>query len=407
MSASHSPFGSSAFPVVVVGAGITGCTVAERVASQLSIPVLVLERRDAVGGNSRACIDPETGIERHEYGSHIFHTTDERVWRYANRFTSFNAYRHKVLLRSAGRVWSMPVNLKTLNDFFGTQFSPDEARAAVRRAVAEAGIAVPSNLEEKAVSLIGRGLYERLIAGYTAKQWGRDPKELPESIINRLPVRYTYNDDYFDTPWQGIPADGFSAWFDRLLANPKIEVRTGVDFLDVRNEVPSSTLVVYTGEVDRLFGFRHGPLEWRSLRFEWETVPVRDFQGTSVVNYGDRDVPWTRIHEFKHYHREWTDSFEGETTLICREFPQDWREGLDAFYPVDDERNAKRFALYRADAEACPNLLLGGRFGAYRYWDMDKAIAEALDLFEIVKARLAHGCQGFPRVLESAAFPHP
>lgn len=379
------------FPVVVVGAGITGCTVAERIASQLSLPVLLLEKRSVVGGNSRAIIDSATGIELHEYGSHIFHTTDERVWHYANRFTSFNAYRHKVLLRSGGRMYSMPVNLKTLNDFYEAQFSPAEARASVFRDVEAAGIRVPTNLEEKAVSLIGRGLYERLIESYTAKQWGRNPKELPESIINRLPIRYTYNDDYFDTPWQGIPSDGFSAWFDCMLANPKIEVRTGVDFFDVRDRIPASSLVVYTGMIDRLFDFRHGPLEWRSLRFEWETVPVQDFQGTSVVNYGDRDVPWTRIHEFKHYHREWTESFEREATVICREFPQEWREGLEAFYPVNDKRNTERFALYQAEAAACPNLLLGGRLGAYRYWDMDKAIAEALDLFEIVKARLAHG----------------
>ena len=377
----------SRFPVIVVGAGITGCTIAERVASELALPVLVLEARDAIGGNSRAFVDPATGIEIHEFGSHILHTTDERVWRYVNRFTSFNSYRHKVLLRSAGRVYSMPVNLKTVNDFYGAQFSPDEARAAVRRDVAAAGIAVPRNLEEKAVSLMGRGLYDRLIAGYTAKQWGRDPKELPESIINRLPVRYTYNDDYFDTPWQGIPAKGFAAWFDRMLDHPKIEVRTGVDFFAVRDSIPRSSLVVYTGKIDQLFDFRHGALEWRSLRFEVETVPVADFQGTSVVNYGDPDIPWTRIHEFKHYHREWKDSFERPVTVICREFPQDWDEGREAFYPMNDARNADRLALYRADAAACPNLLVGGRLGAYRYWDMDKAVGEALDLFEEVKRR--------------------
>jgi len=378
------------FPVIVVGAGITGCTIAERVASELKIPVLVLEARDVIGGNSRAYIDSATGIEVHEFGSHIFHTTDERVWRYANRFTSFTPYRHKVLLRSAGRVYSMPVNLKTINDFYGAQFSPEEARATVRRDIEKAGISHPDNLEEKAISLIGRGLYDRMIRGYTAKQWGRDPKNLPESIINRLPVRYTYNDDYFDTPWQGIPSDGFSAWFERMLDNPRIEVRTGVDFFDVQDKIPESTLVIYTGKIDRLFDFRHGALEWRSLRFELETVPVADFQGTSVMNYGDPDVPWTRIHEFKHYHREWKDSFERPSTVICREFPQDWNPNREAFYPLNDERNAERLALYQADASACRNLLVGGRLGAYRYWDMDKAIGEALNLFEEVKGRLTH-----------------
>ena len=378
----------AAFPVIVVGAGITGSTVAERVAAELSLPVLVLESRGFTGGNSRAFVDPGTGIEVHEFGSHIFHTTDERVWRYANRFTAFTPYRHKVLLRSGDRVYSMPVNLKTINDFYGAPFSPGEARAAVRRDIEAAGIARPANLEEKAISLVGRGLYDRMIRGYTAKQWGRDPKKLPESIINRLPVRYTYNDDYFDTPWQGIPADGFSAWFDRMLDHPKIEVRTGVDFFSVRDSIPRSALVVYTGKIDRLFDFRHGALEWRSLRFEVETVPVRDYQGTSVVNYGDPDVPWTRIHEFKHYHREWRDSFDLDSTVICREFPQDWTPDREAFYPLNDPRSAERLALYQAEVSALPNLLVGGRLGAYRYWDMDKAIGEALDLFEEVKRRV-------------------
>lgn len=378
------------FPVVVVGAGITGCTVAERVASELDIPVVVLEARNSIGGNSRAYADPETGIEIHEFGSHIFHTTDARVWEYANRFTKFTSYRHKVLLRSAGRVYSMPVNLKTINDFYGAQFSPDEARAAVCRDIAESGVRDPRNLEEKAISLVGPGLYKRMIAGYTAKQWGRDPKELPESIINRLPVRYTYNDDYFDTPWQGIPTDGFSAWFDRMLSHPKIKVLTGVDYLSVRDQIPKTALVVYTGAIDRLLEYRHGPLEWRSLRFETETVPVQDFQGTSVVNYGDADVPWTRIHEFKHYHREWSDSFNLRKTIICREYPQTWKLGAEAFYPVNDEVNSKRFAMYQADAASIPNLFLGGRLGAYKYWDMDKAIGEALDLFERLKMMLCH-----------------
>ena len=371
-------------PFIVVGAGVTGCVVAERIASELRRPVLLLERRDAIGGNSRADIDPETGIERHLYGSHIFHTTDRRVWDYANRFVSFNGYRHKVLLRSGGRVWNMPINLKTVNDFYGAQLSPDEARARIAADVRSEGVASPANLEEKALSLVGRGLYETLIRGYTAKQWGRDPRELPESIINRLPVRFDYDADYFATTWQGIPSEGYTKFFERLVADPLIEVRTGIDFLDIRDSVPPETTVVYTGMIDKLFGDRFGPLEWRSLRFEWETLPVRDFQGTSVVNYGDPDVPFTRIHEFKHYHRDWAESFAAPRTVVCCEYPQSWRPGLEAYYPVNDAANTRRFERYREAAAAIPNLFVGGRLGAYRYWDMDAAIAHALDLFETV-----------------------
>ena len=374
--------GNPSAPVYVVGAGVTGCVLAERVASLFDRNVVVFEARDRVGGNSRAEIDPETGIEIHVYGSHIFHTTDEAVWNYVRRFTDFNGYRHRVFLRSAGRVYTMPIDLKTVNDFYGAQFSPDQARAFLAEEIRKEGIRQPRNLEEKAVSLVGRGLYERMIRDYTAKQWGRDPKELPESIINRLPVRYRYDDAYFGTPWQGIPAKGFAAWFDAMLAHPKIDVRPGVDFFAVRDALPKNAIILYTGMIDRLFDHGFGALEWRSLRFERETAASSDFQGTSVVNYGDPDVPFTRIHEFKHYHPEWRDAFECDRTVVCREYPQTWRPGLEAYYPVNDERNQRLFAHYLAEAERLPNLLVAGRLGRYRYWDMDGAVAAALSVFE-------------------------
>ena len=373
---------------IVVGAGISGLVLAERIASVLGERVLVLESRSKIGGNSRAEIDPDTGVEVHVYGSHIFHTTNKTVWNYIRRFTDFNGYRHRVFLRSEGRVYTMPIDLKTVCDFYGRPFSPDEARSFLAAEIAKESIGKPRNLEEKAVSLVGRGLYERMIRGYTAKQWGRDPKELPESIINRLPVRYRYDDAYFGTPWQGIPADGFGAMFSKLAANPLVEIRTGVDFFAVRNEIPATATVLSTGMIDRLFDYCFGHLEWRSLRFEVETLPVRDFQGTTVVNYGDPDVPFTRIHEFKHYHPEWEESFKGERTVICREFPRAWTPDADAFYPVNDETNQRRLARYRAELAKFPNLFVGGRLGQYKYCDMDGAIADALALFGSIQVRI-------------------
>lgn len=375
-------------PIIVVGAGIFGCVVAERVASVLNQRVLVLEKRSVVGGNSYAEFDSETGIECHRYGSHIFHTKNEEVWNYIRAFTDFTPYRHKVLLKSEGREYPMPISLPTIRRRFGRYFSPDEARAFVASQIAEAGIQAPANLEEKAISLVGRDLYGTLIRGYTAKQWGRDPRTLPESIIARLPIRYDDNTDYFDTPMQGIPTEGFSAMFNRLLSHPNIKVRTGTDYFDVRDMLPQDSIVVYTGMIDRLFDFKFGPLEWRSLRFEWETLPIRDFQGTTVVNYGDEDVPFTRIHEFKHYNPERTGPYRLGKTVICREYPKAWTPDDEAYYPVNDAANATKLALYRAELDKHPNLYAGGRLGAYAYWDMDRAIAEALALFETLVGRM-------------------
>ena len=369
-------------PVYVIGAGISGCVIAERVSTLFGRRVVLFEKRSLVGGNSRAEIDPETGIEIHRYGSHIFHTTNEKVWNYIRKFTEFNYYRHRVMIRSGGHVFSMPIDLKTINDFYGTQYSPDEARLFLASEIRKAGIATPKNLEERAVSLVGRGLYKRLIRGYTAKQWGRDPKTLPESIINRLPVRYSYDDAYFGTAWQGIPAKGFGAMFDALLANPLIEVRTGVDYFAVRDAIPKNAIIFYTGMIDELFDFCYGQLEWRSLRFETETIPIRDYQGTSVMNYGDPTVPFTRIHEFKHYHPEWKKSYEESKTVICREYPVPWKSGRDAYYPVNSDLNQQRFSLYQTEVARNPSLIVCGRLGSYNYLDMDAAVANALKLFD-------------------------
>jgi UDP-galactopyranose mutase len=372
----------SGLKYLVVGSGLYGAVAAERIASVTGERVLVLEKRQQVGGNCQSELDPETGIEIHTYGSHIFHTSNERVWNYINQFVSFTDYRHHVQTMYKGRVFPMPISLATINSFWGTALSPQEAQVRIQQEVADAGIVEPTNLEEKAISLIGKSLYEAFIKGYTAKQWEKDPRDLPADIITRLPVRFNYNTTYFNDRWQGVPAEGYFAIFQNLLRSPLIEVRTGVDFEDVRHLVPADCVVIYTGMLDAYFHHQFGQLEWRSLRFETERVPVTDFQGCTVMNYADQDVPWTRIHEFKHYNPERRDAFESPSTIVCREYPQTWRAGLEAYYPINNSRNRELCQRYQELAAKTPNLIMGGRLGAYQYWDMDKAIAHALDMVD-------------------------
>lgn len=366
----------------VIGAGFWGATIAERIATVLKAPVTIIERRDHIGGNCHSSLDEETGIECHRYGSHIFHTSLPNVWEYITQFGAFTSYQHKVFITHKGKVYTMPINLSTINQFYGKNLSPTEAAAFLQAEIARDHIAEPKNLEEKAISLIGRPLYEAFIKGYTHKQWERDPRELPAEIITRLPFRTTYNANYFNDVWQGVPRDGYFSIFERMLSNPLITVQLNCDYATVKSQIPSDATVIYTGMPDQLFDCEYGTLEWRSLRFEWETLPVSDFQGTTVMNYADTDVPYTRIHEFKHYHPERTTPFNCPKTVICREHSQTYHDGLEAYYPVNNERNNTLYARYAQWAAATPGLILGGRLGAYRYWDMDKAIANALQVFE-------------------------
>lgn len=368
-------------PIVVVGSGIFGSVVAERLAEGSGRDVFVLERRSHIGGNSHSEIDPETGIEVHRYGSHIFHTKSEKVWNYISRFTRFNTYRHKVMITYHDRVYAMPISLMTINAFFGKNLKPAEVEAFLAESTEKFRNRVPANLEEKAIALIGEDLYRAFIDGYTLKQWGRPAIELPAEIITRLPVRRNYNIDYFDDPFQGIPLDGYGKLFERLLDHPKIRVFPNTDYFDVRHLIPENTEVVWTGMADQILDYKYGPLEWRGLRFEWETLEVGDWQGTSVMNYADREIPWTRIHEFKHYHPE-RAVFESGKTVICREFPAAWNPGDEAYYPINNERNHALYQKYADEILRRPGWHLGGRLGAYRYWDMDKAVEHALDLYE-------------------------
>ncbi|MFC4913259.1 UDP-galactopyranose mutase [Actinomadura gamaensis] len=365
--------------LVVVGSGFFGLTVAERCAAELGLRVLVLERRQHLGGNAYSEPEPQTGIEIHRYGAHLFHTSNERVWEYANRFTAFTDYRHRVYSTYKGRVYAMPINLGTICSYFGRAFSPDEARALIAGQAAE--VTDPANLEEKAISLIGRPLYEAFIRGYTAKQWQTDPRELPAEIISRLPVRYTFDNRYFNDRYEGLPVDGYTAWLERMADHPNIEIRLGTDFFDVRDDLAGSVPVVYTGPLDRYFGFAEGELGWRTLDFETEVLPTGDFQGTSVMNFADEDVPYTRIHEFRHFHPERTH-YPSDRTVIMREFSRFARRGDEPYYPINTPADRARLLRYREMARREDGVLFGGRLGTYKYLDMHMAIASALGMVD-------------------------
>jgi UDP-galactopyranose mutase len=362
--------------LVVAGSGLFGLTVAERCARELGLRVLVVERRDHIGGNAHSETDPATGIEVHRYGAHLFHTSNERVWEYVNRFTAFTDYRHRVFTIFKGRVYPMPINLGTICEYFGRAMSPDEARALIAGQAAE--VTGPRNLEEKAISLIGRPLYEAFIRGYTAKQWQTDPRELPPEIITRLPVRYTFDNRYFADRYEGLPADGYAAWLERMADHPRIEVRLGTDFFDLG--AAGAVPVVYTGPLDRYFGHSEGRLGWRTLDFETEVVPTGDFQGTPVMNYADEDVPYTRIHEFRHFHPE--REYPPDRTVIVREYSRFADAGDEPYYPIDTAADRARLTRYRALARAERGVWFGGRLGTYRYLDMHMAIASALTMVD-------------------------
>lgn len=303
--------------LIVVGSGFCGATIAHKVATELALPVLVLERRSHVGGNSFSRVDNETGIEYHEYGSHLFHTSNEMVWKFITQFSSFNNYRHRVFSKHKGKTYTIPINLMTINQFFGLDLDPAGARKLIAQQASAEKPDVLENFEQKAISLIGRPLYEAFIKGYTAKQWETDPALLPAEIISRLPVRFNFNDFYFSNLYEGLPADGYAAIFDKMLGHPLIQVVTNCDYFDVRGKLDPNALCVFTGPVDRYFGFKFGELGWRTLDFEIERLEVEDFQGAAVVNYPDPDVRFTRIHEFKHLHPE---RRAGNKTLIMREY---------------------------------------------------------------------------------------
>ena len=376
--------------VVVVGAGFYGAVMAERFAADLGWKVLLLEKRGHIGGNSWSCPDPATGIEVHTYGPHIFHTSHERGWTYLNRFATFNSYRHTVWATRRGRVYPLPFGLAAISLLLGRRLAPEEARAWMQAEVAREGIRAPGNLEEKALSLVGRTLYEAFVKEYTEKHWGRKATELPAYIITRLPVRFTYDVGYYNDRWQGIPIGGYGALFQRLLRHPNIEVRLNTDFFKVRDALPPHDLLVYSGPLDRFFDYKHGRLGWRSVRFEPQVLDLPDFQGTSVMNECDGAVPYTRTHEFKHF----TPELKFDRTVIFREYSFAPGPENDLYYPVRAPADLALHAKYMEAAATVPHVVFGGRLGAYAYLDMENTVSTALEMFDQLKVKLASGRGG-------------
>ena len=366
--------------LIVVGSGFFGLTVAERAATQFGKRVIILDRRDHLGGNAYSEREPETGIEVHRYGAHLFHTSNKRVWDYVNQFTAFTGYRHTVWSIYSGRVYPMPVNLGTISEYFGRAFTPDEAREVIAEEAKEIDGANAANLEEKAISLIGRSLYEAFIRGYIKKQWQTDPTELPAEVITRLPVRYTFDNRYFNDTYEGLPVDGYTAWLEKMADHENIEVRLNTDFFDVRDQIPAGTPIVYTGPLDRYFDNREGELGWRTLDFTREVLPVGNFQGTSVMNYADEDVPYTRIHEFKHFHPE--RESPADKTVIVKEYSRSAGPGDEPYYPINTPEDRRKLLAYRELAAQEADVLFGGRLGTYKYLDMHMAIGSALSLVD-------------------------
>ena len=380
--------------ILVVGAGLFGLTVAERAANELGLNVVVIDRRQHIGGNAYSEKEAQTGIEVHRYGAHLFHTSNERVWNYVNRFTVFTNYQHKVYTSHNGEVYPMPVNLGTINQFFRAAYSPAEARALIAEQAAELGDKEPANFVEKGISLIGRPLYEAFIMHYTAKQWQTDPEQLEASIISRLPVRYTYNNRYFNDTYEGLPVDGYTAWFERMLDNPRITVKLDTDFFTDPEVGKAATVgqvpVIYTGPVDRYFDYSEGELGWRTIDLEEEVLPIEDFQGTSVMNYPDPDIPFTRIHEFRHFHPE--RDYTKDATVIMREYSRFAGKGDEPYYPINTDADRAGLLKYRDQAKAETDVLFGGRLGTYKYLDMHMAIGSALSMFDNkIKPHFAEG----------------
>ncbi|UXN31282.1 UDP-galactopyranose mutase [Glutamicibacter sp. M10] len=372
--------------LLVVGSGFFGLTIAER-AAEAGLKVTVIDRRSHIGGNAYSEAEPETGIEVHRYGAHLFHTSNERVWEYVNRFTSFTNYVHRVYSTHNEQTFSLPVNLHTINQFFNAAYTPDEARSLVKEQAGEFDVDTAKNFYEKGIALVGRPLFEAFFAHYTAKQWQTSPEKLSGDIVSRLPVRYNYDNRYFNDKYEGLPTDGYTAWIERMADHPNITVHLNTDFFDSsqpfnKDDLAGQIPIVYTGPIDRYFDYSEGELSWRTLDFEEEVVNVGDYQGTPVMNYPDADVNFTRIHEFKHFHPERKDSYPTGKTVIMREFSRFATKEDEPYYPVNTPEDRSGLLAYRDLAKQEQNVFFGGRLGTYQYLDMHMAIGSALSMWD-------------------------
>ena len=365
------------YDYLVVGSGLYGSIFAHEAKSK-GKSVLVVDKRPNIAGN--VYTEKQEGINVHMYGAHIFHTNDKRVWNYITQFAEFNRFTNSPVANYKGELYSMPFNMYTFNKMWGV-VTPDEAAAKIEEQKKEI-TGEPKNLEEQAISLVGRDIYEKLVKGYTEKQWGRDCKELPAFIIKRLPVRLTFDNNYFNALYQGIPIGGYTKMVENLLDG--IEVRLNTDYLEHKAELDAlADKVVYTGPIDAYFGFKLGTLEYRSVRFENETLDIPNFQGNAAVNYTDRETPWTRIIEHKWF--EFGKDENGNDlpkTIISREYSSEWKAGDEPYYPVNDEKNGQLYAKYKELADKETGVIFGGRLGEYKYYDMDTTIASVLDMCE-------------------------
>ena len=365
--------------VVIVGSGLFGLTCANLLVQNPKLKVLIIEKRSHIGGNAFSYFDQGTGIEVHKYGSHLFHTSNTKVWEYVNQFTAFNGYRHVVYSVHKNELFSLPVNLHTISQVYREFLTPNQARARIEAdSIHELS---GENFESKAIGSIGKTLYESLFRGYTHKQWQLDPRQLPASVFGRLPIRFNLDNSYFNDRYQGLPTNGYEAWFKSMIENDRIRVELNTDFFELKKFIQDqSKIVIYTGPIDRYFQYEFGTLGWRTLDFETETLDMPDFQGTSVVNYPDLDVPFTRIHEFRHLHTERT--YSKNQTVIMREYSRQAGRDDEPYYPINSPEDREKLAKYRKLQDLESNTFFGGRLGTYLYLDMHMAIASAMNLVE-------------------------
>lgn len=358
------------YDYLIVGSGLFGSVFAYEM-SKKGKKCLVIEKRDHIGGN--VYTETQHNINVHKYGAHIFHTNNKKVWNYINQFAEFNRYTNSPVANYKGELYNLPFNMNTFYQMWKVK-TPEEAKEKIEQQKREYSVENPKNLEEQAISLVGPDIYEKLVKGYTEKQWGRDCKDLPAFIIKRLPVRFTFDNNYFNDMYQGIPIGGYSKIIEKMLED--VEVRLSTDFFDDKEKWTSiADKVLFTGMIDEYYDYCYGELEYRGLEFEFETMDMENYQGNAVINYTDRETPYTRIIEHKHF-----EETESPKTVITREYPREWKKGEEAYYPMNDERNTELYERYRKLAEEEENIIFGGRLGMYQYFDMWQVIDEALNL---------------------------